>query len=357
MRRYQPPPPTSAVTSAASPYRCTRPVALHSVRLSLALFILLPSYRSASVELTPWTMTSDSIRTIDGTDNNPLDPLLGSAGRPLLRVAQSDYGDGIAALAGTGRQGPRELSNVLADQSESVLNRQQASDWVWQWGQFLDHDLDLTPAALPEETADIQIPAGDPVFDAGYAGNSTMPFVRSIYDPHSGTDRITPRQQLNMVTSFIDASNVYGSDAGRAHALRTNDGTGKLKTSSGGQFLPLNTTGLPNAGGPDPGLFLAGDVRANEHVGLTATHTLFVREHNRLCDEIRKKDPLLEGEAIYQQARKIVGAEIQVITYRDFLPILLGPNAIPAYRGYDPQVDPTIANEFSTAAYRSTAAG
>ena len=57
-------------------------------------------------------------------------------------------------------------------------------------------------------------------------------------------------------------------------------------------------------------------------------------------------------ERINQTARKIVGAKIQKITYKEFLPKLLGPNAIPDYTGYDPSINPGIANEFSTAAYR-----
>ena len=63
---------------------------------------------------------------------------------------------------------------------------------------------------------------------------------------------------MNQITSYIDASNVYGSDDVRAAALRQNDGSGKLKTSHG-NMLPFNVDGLPNAGGPDPTLFLAGD--------------------------------------------------------------------------------------------------
>ena len=60
----------------------------------------------------------------------------------------------------------------------------------------------------------------------------------------------------------------------------------------------------------------------------------------------------MNGHEIFELARKIVGAQIQVITYDEFLPTILGPGAIGPYRGYDRAVDPTIATEFSTAAYR-----
>jgi hypothetical protein len=144
---------------------------------------------------------------------------------------------------------------------------------------------------------------------------------------------------------------VYGSDPTRAAALRTLDGTGRLKTSSG-NLLPFNTGGLPNEGGPAPTLFVAGDVRANEQVGLTSMHTLFVREHNRQARIIHHRVPDLNGDQIYERARARVGALIQVITYNEFLPILLGPDALKPYTGYDPSVNAGIGNVFSTAAYR-----
>ncbi len=291
-------------------------------------------------------------RSIDGTGNNLLHPDFGSAGSALVRKADIGYADGVFTPAGEFRKSPREISNILAAQEESILNDAGASDFVWQWGQFLDHDVDLTPEADPREPFNIAVPGGDPSFDPSFVGGAVIFFNRSVHD--GGDTRHSPRQQLNLITAFIDASNVYGSDEERAAALRTFEG-GKLATSRGahdGKFLPFNTEGLPNAGGPAPSLFLAGDVRANEQIALTAMHTLFVREHNRLCNEIAAANPGLTDEEIYQRVRKIIGAQMQVITYTEFLPLLLGPDAIPPYAGYDPGVNPGISNEFSTAAYR-----
>ena len=102
----------------------------------------------------------------------------------------------------------------------------------------------------------------------------------------------------------------------------------------------------------DEGDVMAGDVRAAENVLLTSMHSLFVREHNRLADEIAAGNPDMTDEEIYQLARTIVIAEMQAITYNEFLPALLGDGAVSRYQGYDPSVDPGIANEFSTAAFR-----
>lgn len=284
-------------------------------------------------------------RSISGYGNNLRWPETGAAGVQLLRLYGSDYDDGASAMAGQDRPSARLVSNIVLDQHELKENEYQASDFLWQWGQFLDHDIDLTDGADPAEHAAIVVPPNDQHFAPG----STIEFNRSLYDPDTGID--SPRQQINEITAWIDASNVYGSDEERANALRTMDGTGRLRTSEG-NFLPFNTEGLANAGGDSERLFLAGDVRVNEQVGLIAMHTLFVREHNRLAAKLVKKNKRWSGEKIYQEARKIVGAQMQVITYKEFLPALLGENALQPYAGYDKRLDAGIANVFSTSAYR-----
>ncbi len=293
----------------------------------------------------------DDQRSIDGTGNNLAAPDQGAAFIPLLRLAAPDYADGVSQLAGALRPSAREVSNLVIAQEETLPNSHGVTDFLWQWGQFLDHDLDLTDGVDPPEPADIAVPEGDPFFDPDGNGDVTIPFNRSLYDPESGTDSDNPRQQENEITAWIDASNVYGSDGDRAAALRANDGTGRLATSAG-DLLPFNTAGLPNAGGTAETLFLAGDVRANEQIGLTVMHTLFVREHNRLAEMVAAANPELTGEQIYQKARQLVGAEMQAITYNEYLPALMGENPLDPYTGYDPDVNAGISNLFSTAAYR-----
>ena len=289
-------------------------------------------------------------RTIDGSGNNLARPLMGSAGSRFLRPEGAAYADGLDALAGATRLGPRAVSNIVCPQPGSRPNRLGASDMVWQWGQFLDHDLDLTDGVTPPEHADIAVPRGDRFFDPAATGSVVMSFNRSIYDLGTGGPSGVPRQQLDEITSWIDASQVYGSDDARARALRTLSG-GHMKMSAGG-LPPFNTDGLANAGGPSPSLFACGDVRANEQLGLLAMHALFLREHERLVREIRAQQPLLPDEELYQRARRIVGAEMQAITYREFLPVVLGPGTLAPYAGYKPNVDAGIRNVFATASYR-----
>jgi hypothetical protein len=308
------------------------------------------------LDLSPRALSSEShtgparfpfeFRTIDGSGNNLAHPDWGRAGVPLLRLTAVDYEDGTGSPGGQDRASAREISNLCVAQPGPIPNAAAASDFLWQWGQFLDHDLDLVPIADPAEPFDVDVPLGDPFFDPDATGAATIALDRSHYEVVAGV-----RQQVNAITAFIDASNVYGSDPARALALRALDGTGRLETGPGGR-LPFNLDGLPNAPNADPSFFVAGDVRANEQVALTAMHTLFVREHNLWADLFRFLDPGLDDDEIYELARAMVAAEMQAITYREFLPVLLGPNALSPYGGYQPGVDAGVSNVFATAAYR-----
>lgn len=310
-----------------------------SLRVTILLYLVLFSSAVALAD----------IRSIDGSGNNQNNPQWGAANTPLIRLAPTMYGgdgSGDTMLDPLSRPNPRTISNLIAYQgSVDMPNQRNLSNGVWQWGQFLDHDISLTNNSAANGTAAIPVDMDDVL------GPAPIPFFRSNFDPMSGTSGTAPRQQINHITAYIDASQVYGSDPERASALRAFDG-GRLSMSDG-NLLPMNTLGLPNQGGTDASLFLAGDERSNEQVGLTSMHTVFAREHNRLAQLLAERNSAADDEQLYQMARKIVGAEIQNITYNEFLPALLGPYAPNAAAfSYDSTTNPAIANEFSTAFFR-----
>ena len=320
-----------------------------------------------------FTITGLEFRTIDGTANQPGDK--GAADTQVIRFGYphgyvDDIGDDINELKTEGLTpnpsftlpNPRDVSNAIMSQSESIKNGRNLSDWIVQWGQFVTHDMDLTINGAEFNTqstgavGDFSIPILDP---NDPLGPSPIRFNRSKFDPDTGTATPRPngadnsREQINEITSFIDASNVYGSDPVREAELRSFVG-GKLEVSAGN--LPhLNTAGLPNDNNgtlPDDQMFLGGDVRANEQTGLTAAHTLFVREHNRLADIIAAQNPAFDDEQIYQWARRIVGAQMQIITYEEYLPALMGDQAPDPNAVRDRLVDPSITNSFANAFFR-----
>ena len=291
----------------------------------------------------------DGFAPIDGFGNNIANPELGTVGEHFIRVSPAAYEDGASAPARSDEMNAREISNLLSAQDESIENDRFVTSMWFQWGQFLDHDInrvfDVSPFEQTSEITSLDI-------------SEDFPFERSPYDPETGTT--TPREHVNHVTAYIDGSVVYGSDAEHALALRSMEG-GRLESQETGvgELLPFNDDGLINAPAPSPNFFLAGDVRSNENIGLTSMQTLWVREHNRLADELAAtefegqdlSDPDVD-EAIYQRARQVVIGLIQNITYNEFLPSTVGFNAIPTYSGYDPSIDPQISTEFSSAAFR-----
>ena len=146
---------------------------------------------------------------------------------------------------------------------------------------------------------------------------------------------------------------IYGSNNESEMALRSFSG-GLLKTIGTGKGdLPFSSTKKDSRGNP---LFLAGDERVNEHTALIVIHTLFHREHNRIATELSKINPCWEDEQLYQEARKIMGAIIQIITYKEYLPALYGDEWFDFYIGqfkkYSKNVSPTVSNVFATAPFR-----
>jgi hypothetical protein len=307
---------------------------------------------------------ASGFRSIDGTNNNVANPTWGSSGIDLLRVSPAAYADGISAPSLANDPSARVISDTLNNQADPnnpsqdlvTIDQNSLSDFGYAWGQFIDHDMDLTPTNSGES---LSIPA-DPN-DPSQMGNQT--FERSSFDPSTGTSTSNPRQQVNAVTSFLDLSQVYGSSAALADALRTHSG-GLLKTSPGNMlpydnstyFTPDQLTLIHMANDSQAvstqDLFVTGDVRGNENVELTALQTLFVRNHNRIASELQKEHPDWTDEQLYQEARKLNIAEYQQITYNYYLPDLLGRNALPRYTGYNANVNPAIATEFSTIAFR-----
>lgn len=273
------------------------------------------------------------VRPMDGslgeTDGHPDK---GAAGSYLLRLGPASFEDNGETLAGEYRPNARDISNMVMDQEGVLPNAAGASDFLWAWGQFIDHDIGITEAG--SEPANIPIVEGEPFFDPDSTGMVTIGFNR-VDDADPETEG---RQYENAITAFIDGSQIYGSSDEEAHLLRA-DG-GKMIMTPEGYLVEQN------------GSFLTGDVRAAENIVLTSMHTLFAREHNRLASEISERRPYLDDDSVFNEARARVEAQMQAITFNEFLPMLVGEDAFDAYDGYDASVDPGLSVEFTTAIFR-----
>ncbi|XP_033991053.1 thyroid peroxidase-like [Trematomus bernacchii] len=261
--------------------------------------------------------------SISGLCNNRQNPLRGVASTPLVRWLPAEYEDG-------GRE-PKG------------------------WNQGRLHNGFQLP------------PTGDSI----KAARGCMPFFRSnaACAIHRGSDirQALQRQQMNGITSFIDASTVYGHSPRLQSSLRDLSGLdGKLAVNDQfrdhtGRTYPPSVANLPSACRQGPHVervecFRAGDSRLNEGLPLICLHTLWLREHNRIAEALKHINSHWSPETIYQETRKIVGALHQIITMRDYVPKIIGEESfehyIGPYRGYDPTTDPSTSNVFATAAFR-----
>ena len=286
-------------------------------------------------------------RELDGYNNNKKHPTYGKSNQPLIRLVKPAYEDGYSAPSGSDRPSARVVSNKVCNQVKPVPNFKHASNIFWLWGQFIDHDITLLKGH--DEPLNIEVPKGDKHYDPNCEGDKYIAFNRT--EPIDGTGiKCKPREYINQLTPFIDASNVYGTTKHRNKYIRGYK-DGLLKVSKG-DMLPITDGHYENAGPSFGDLFVGGDVRSNEHVGLTAIHTLFIREHNYWARRIKKCNPKLCDEEIYQKAKIIVECEMQAITFNEFLPLLLGKCSVKKYDGYDCDVNPQMSNLFSAACYR-----
>jgi hypothetical protein len=131
------------------------------------------------------TNTRFTAASIDGTRNNTRHSFWGAAGFDLMRFASASYGDLLATPAGANRPSARLISNIVSDQTADLRNARNLSDWIYGWGQFVDHDLDLTTTG--DVAFDISVPAGDPFFDPANTGTALIYLSRSTYDTATGT--------------------------------------------------------------------------------------------------------------------------------------------------------------------------
>ncbi len=125
---------------------------------------------------------------------------------------------------------------------------------------------------------------------------------------------------------------------------------GGLLKESAGHLAPELVSDDPKRDGQ----FVLGEKRAGEVPGLTSMHTLFIREHNRIARELTDLG-MAGDEETYQAARRIVGAEMQNVVYREYLQALGVPSPLPEpgkLSSYNESVDPSVTNEFATAAFR-----
>ncbi|XP_077288395.1 peroxidase-like isoform X2 [Arctopsyche grandis] len=250
-----------------------------------------------------------------------------------------------------------------------------------QWGQFMTHDMSLqeepdtefeccTEDQKYEKSTSrfcfpIKVPANDPTM--GRTGIRCMNFTRSLTDKDIGCSQPNaPAEQLNVVTSWMDLSHVYGLNKEMSDELRTfKNGQLATEVRNGIIFPPHETNFKDNCPCNRAGenhCYKTGDSRANQSPQLTILQILFLREHNRIASELSKINPQWNDEKLFQEARRILIAVFQHISFYEWSPIFLGLNNLiknkiiykqPGYiNDYNKRLNPHVTNEHAHGANR-----
>ncbi|CAG0898518.1 unnamed protein product [Darwinula stevensoni] len=385
----------------------------------LSKYSMLRTSGSGTCPDPPTCDPGSRFRSPDGSCNNLRVPQAGQSRTAMQRLLRPAYADGVSSprVAVSGRELPsaRTVSKTLVpDRDRPNL---QLTLMTMQWGQFVDHDITFAPIfKLDDQGSEgisccqngnvinppphpecfpIQISPQDPFY--GPLQQRCMNFVRSLPAPRPDCS-FGPREQMNQITSWLDGNSVYGSDDDAAKKLRAfQDGLMKTSEIDGRSLLPPESVGSTKRQMGTPkfaagravsvldsssltGPASIGDTRVNEVASLSVMHTIFVRQHNRIARELQQLNQFWDDETLYQEARRIVGAQLQHITYNEWLPIVLvilncdcfsGSLSISSHAGsrfmnyfgirtgqsgyrfnYDPSINPSVTNEFAVAAFR-----
>lgn len=330
-------------------------------------------------------------RRTDGACNNRRRPDWGATGTAMARLLPPAYVDGIWAprifdSLGQPLPSARDISRILfpdIDRPHPHLNV-----LTMQFGQFIAHDITQTSSIRDDRgnsiscctAGDFQVipeahrhPACMPIkvsqHDEFYNqfGRGCINFVRSALAPNPEC-RFNYGQQISKVTHFLDGSVIYGSDDRTEQSIREHSG-GRLRMLQDfhRQLLPLATQGdtpdeCTRKERPDNACFVSGDVRTNQIISLTTLHLIFAREHNRIAFHLARLNPSWSDEVLYREAKRIVVAELQLIVYREWLPLIIGTETMKRFQlyvqshgyssDYDPYMNPSLTSEFSTSAFR-----
>ncbi|XP_046398870.1 peroxidase-like [Ischnura elegans] len=334
-------------------------------------------------------------RTIDGSCNNLANPRLGTPNNPYGRLVAYRYPDGKSAPADLSVKGgqlpsPRLLSTTFFPDAPVYDPKWTLGNM--QWGQIITHDMSfgamgrqakihttdccsgdgrcLSKEVQTQHKPDgscfpIDIPADDPFYSK--FNQECMDFVRTATDATNGCGHpFGPARQLSTVTSYMDASLVYGADQTTADGLRLRRGGRLITEVRQGQEWPptsMNKTGDCESMSDDEVCYRGGDARINQNTELTVLHIVLHREHNRIADHLAQLNPHWDDETLYQEARRILIAEYQHINYWEWIPIMIGWDA--AFKNgvlydnhgdftndYDENVDPSVLDAHATAAFR-----
>lgn len=317
---------------------------------------------------------------MDGSCNNLYNPGYGMANTVFNRLLPAQYGDNLFSFRRPLNGGHNPSARLLSTQifGEKRIVDPILTSTIADFGQFTAHDTATSSVYTNPSLccsnrnspmcSPIAIPKNDKMVVIGGA-NTCMEFSRHTTNKQACpvTNDVSPAEQMNGGTSFLDLDPVYGKSNIISANLRTfRNGLLNSNIHRNQEWLPrfsdvrachksLHKGGI---------CYKVGDIRQNMTPRLSILSTVFLREHNRIARNLGKLRPSLNDEQLFQEARKINIAQYQQILYYEYLPILVGRGNLlqttvihnQAYNDkifdYNPTINPSTLNAFSSGAYR-----
>lgn len=249
-----------------------------------------------------------AFRTFDGSWNDLSAPTMGAVGAAFGRNLPPDY-----------RSGTFDEPNAVTV-SRELLHRERflparslnmlAAAWI----QFQVHDW-VHHARYPLGSHEVVVPMPDGMTWSNTPGGPPerqMRFAGNVAFPGHSPDPMAPVFG-NTISHWWDASEVYGADAAKSGLLREG---AKLRMTPDG-YLPEDAAGFGSTG-----------FNESWWLGLGVMHTIFAREHNVLCDELRAHYRGWSDERVFQTARLIISALIAKIHTVEWTPAILGTETL-----------------------------
>jgi hypothetical protein len=241
-------------------------------------------------------------RSFNGEWNDLSAPKMGAVGAAFGRNLTPDFTQSME------EPNPIRVARALLDR-KAFLPASSLNLLAAAWIQFQVHDwvhharvklgVDDVKVPLPHGEPDwVNVFRGKPEREMRIAGNTSLDGAGRLFG--------------NATSHWWDGSEVYGSNAEGAARLREG---AKIRLDDG--FLPVDKLGMVVTG-----------FNESFWLGLSAMHTLFVREHNLLCDELRARYRTWSDDRIYDTARLIVTALIAKIHTVEWTPAILATQTL-----------------------------
>lgn len=247
-------------------------------------------------------------RSYDGSGNDLSAPRMGAVGAAFGRNLPPVYRPDLFNVPN-----PVTVSRQLLHR-ERFLPATSLNVLAAAWIQFQAHDwADHRRCPAGGRTVEVPLPPGSGWRNA--LGGPVEKVMRFADNEGIEVPGRPPLLFAGAASHWWDGSEVYGGDERTATSLREAGGGAGLRLEDG--HLPLGPGGVPLTGFAD-----------NWWLGLSVMHTLFAREHNAVCEALRRTYPSMSEDAVYHTARLVVSALIAKIHTVEWTPAILATKVI-----------------------------